>query len=263
MQRRMTIWDRSQQATVEVPFVNGNAIRGSLRRLIMADFLDLVGYKVEHAKLHHALYSGGQLESSDDGAFDMALRRKLIECIPPLGLLGTSVGNQIITGCLSVEHAMPVCLERIWTRDVRERRDYDDDPRWQQPARIFINEHFQTRRDDLRVEREDDEQATQMLVQCECLIPGTLLEHGFVLRNASEVEAGVLGRALELWRQYPVIGGKASGGFGRILMRYDHEPRPEPYLAWCEDNADLAIEALNEIVNPPKTQRKKAKEAEE
>lgn len=266
MQRRMTIWDRDQCATVEVPFVNGNAFRGVLRRLIMADFVTCVGYDVESTKLHHALYTGGQLESTDDNtsSIDMGMRKQIIENIPPLGLLGTSIGNQIITGCLSVEHGMPVCSERRWTRTVRGPLPHDADARWDQPSRMFLNTHFQTRRDDLRADREEDEQAVQMLVEYECLLPGTLLEHGFVLRNASPVEAGVLGRGIELWSQFPTIGGKASGGFGQLSLAYDHIPDSSPYLAWCEDHAEDAVEALNLIVNPPKAvKRGKAAKADD
>jgi len=220
MQRRMTIWDREQCATVEVPFVNGNAFRGVLRRLIMADFVTCVCYDVESTKLHHALYTGGQLESTDDttSTIDMALRRQIIEHIPPLGLLGTSIGNQIITGCLSVEHAMPVCSERRWTKTARPPLPHDDDSRWDQPSRMFLNTHFQTRRDDLRADRDEDEQAVQKLVEYESLLPRPLLDHGFVLRTASPVEAGHLGRGIELWSQFPTIGGKASGGFGQLTL---------------------------------------------
>lgn len=260
-QRMMKLWDRHAGETVEVPFVNANALRGRLRRLMMKDFLKLVGYENANPKLHHALFSGGQLESSDDNTsqFDVALRRKLLENIPPLGLLGTSVGNQILEGCLNVDHAYPVCEERSWTREVRPARPWDDDPRWEEAAATFLDEHFQTRRDDLHEEREEDEQAVQMLVTCECIIPGTLFEHGFVLREASPVEAGVLGRGLELWLEEPTIGGKASGGFGKLLVEYDHLPDPAPYLAWCREHADLAIDALNLIANPPKAAPKKAK----
>lgn len=255
----MTLWDRNAGETVDVPFVNANAFRGVLRRLIMADFVELVGYEVDNPKLHHALYSGGQLESTDDttSRLDVGVRRQLLDNIPPLGLLGSSVGNQILPGCLMVEHALPVCAERRWTKSVRLPRDWDEDARWEQPAATFLGEHFQTRRDDLHAEREEDEQAVQMLVTCECIIPGALFEHGYALRNASPVEAGVLGRGLQLWLQAPTIGGKASGGMGQLVAMYDHVPDPEPYLQWCVGHADLAVEALNLIANPPKCAPKK------
>jgi hypothetical protein len=264
-QRMMTLWDREQGTTVEVPFVNANAVRGVLRRLVMADFLDLVGYTVETPKLHHALYTGGQLESTDDNTstIDVAMRRTLIEHIPPLGLLGTSVGNQILSGCLCVEHALPCCQERRWVRTVRDARRWDDDPRWDEPGSTYIGEHFQTRRDDLRADREEDEQAVQMLVKYECITPGALLEHGYVLRNASPVETACLGRALELWCLYPTIGGKASGGMGQLAVSYDHVPDSGPYIDWCTQHADEAIDALNLIANPPKAKTKKGKEAAE
>jgi hypothetical protein len=273
--RRMNLWDRNVGELADVPIINGNAVRGVLRRLIMADFLELVGYEVDSSKLHHALCSGGQLESTDDNtsSVDMAMRRQLIENIPPIGLLGTSVGNQILTSCLDVEHAVPVCEERKWMRDLRRKgtllqppvlRPWDDDPRWEQSGNRLMSRHMYTRRDDLHADRDEDERAVQMLVEPECIVPGALFEHGFTLRNASPVEAGVLGRGLQIWAERPTIGGKASGGFGQLLLDYDHIPDTEPYLAWCGEHADLAIEALNAIVNPPKRAKKaKGKASEE
>ena len=253
----MTLWDRNAGETVEIPFVNANAFRGVLRRIIMADFVELVDYQVDTPKLHHALYSGGQLESTDDNtsSIDTTFRRTLLEHIPPLGLLGTSVGNQILPGCLSVQHALPVCEERAWTKTVRAPRPWDEDARWGDPASTFLDEHFQTRRDDLREERAEDEQAVQMLVTCEASSAPV-----DTIRVAQcPPRRPVLGRGLELWLQVPTIGGKASGGMGQLAVRYDHLPDPAPYLAWCEEHADLAVEALNLIANPPKAAPKKAK----
>jgi hypothetical protein len=270
--RRMDLWDSNVDEVADVPCISANAVRGVLRRIIMADFLELVGYEVESPKLHHALCSGGQLESTDDNtsSIDMAMRRALIEGIPPLGLLGTSIGNQILTSCLQVDHAMPVCEERKWQRDLRRKgtllqapdcRLWDDDPRWEQSGNRLTSRHFYTRRDDLHADRDDDAQAVQMLVEPECIVPGALFEHGFALKNASAVESGCLGRALELWAIRPTIGGKASGGFGQLLLDYDHIPDSSPYLAWCAENVDLAVDALNLIVNPPKA-AKRAKKSE-
>ena len=257
----------------DVPCISANAVRGVLRRIIMADFLELVGYTVDSPKLHHALCSGGQLESTDSNtsSVDMEMRRKLVEGIPPLGLLGTSIGNQILSSTLQVDHAMPVCEERKWQRDLRRKgtllqppdcRPWDDDPRWEQSGNRLTSRHFYTRRDDLHADREEDEQAVQMLVEPECIIPGTLFEHGFALKNASPVESGCLGRALELWAIGPTIGGKASGGMGQLLLDYDHIPDSEPYLQWCDENAEQAIEALNLIVNPPPSAKKKKADAD-
>jgi len=269
----VNLWDAGVGELVDVPCISGNAVRGVLRRLVMADFIDLVGYEVDSPKLHHALYSGGQLESTDDNtsSVDMAMRRTLIEGIPPLGLLGTSVGNQILTSCLQVDHAMPVCEERRWQRDLRRKgtllqppdlRPWDNDDRWEQSANRLTGRFMYTRKDDLHADREDGDQAVQMLVEPECIVAGALFEHGFALKNASEVEAGCLGRALSLWCERPTIGGKSSGGFGQLHVDYDHIPDSAPYLEWCDAHSEQAVDALNLIVNPPKkAKRAKAEEA--
>lgn len=272
--RRSKLWDSGTQSHEDIPIINANAIRGILRRLIGEDFLEQVGYENVSPKLHHALMSGGQLESTDDttATCDMALRRQLIDNIPPLGLLGTSVGNQILSSVLRVKHAYPLCAERKWERDLRRKgtglmppvyRPWDEDEQWEKSGNEMTSRHFYTRRDDLHVDREKDDQAVQMLVNPECIIEGTKFEHEFVLEEATEVEVACLGWALRLWAEEPTIGGKASGGMGQLIIDYDNVPEPDPYLAWCTEHVEEAVEALNLIANPPKKAKKQKEVAAE
>ena len=99
---------------IEVPYISGNAVRGVLRRMVMADFLELAGYQITNLRLYHALFTGGILESVDEknsGIIDMGLKQKIIRLLPPIALFGTSLGNQIIEGKLHVGLLLPVCNE--------------------------------------------------------------------------------------------------------------------------------------------------------
>lgn len=264
MHRRMPVFCPSEGVIIDLPYVTGNAVRGHLRRLLMADMLELAAYHIDAMpptgarKLWHALMSGGQLESTDEttGGLDVSMRKRLRDTIPPIGLLGTAVGNQIIDGCLIVEHMMPVCSEYA------SYLPQVDDPRKQMSVRQFLGTAFHTRRDDRRYESEhEDDQAVQMKVQFECLVAGTLFVHGFELRHANGVEAGCLGRALDLWQDEPFIGGKASTGYGRLQLDYQNRPSADAYLSYMAEHADDVCDALNLIVSPPKLAAKPKKTA--
>jgi len=245
--RSIVHWDPAQGRHVRLPFISGNAIRGMLRRLCMHDFLAAIGYENKSAKLHHALFTGGLLESTDEasGKVDLELRRALRDALPPVGLFGTAIGNQIIDGCLKVDHAIPICAEyAAYLEGI-------DDPRKQHSIRTFTDSSFATRRDDLHEEREEGEQARQMKVDFETFVPGTAFVHGFVLVHANAAEAACLGRALELWAEQPWVGGKSSSGYGRVTFDYRPELDSAAYVEFCNDaaNAEAARAVLDVLAD--------------
>lgn len=248
--RALTHWDPEAEprapgapgpgAHVRLPFISGNAIRGVLRRLVMRDLVERVGFRVRAPKLHHALYSGGNLESSDEasGAIDLAFRQWVREVLPPLALFGTALGNQMVPGCLIVSHARPFCREyRAYLGD------YADDPRAQHSVRTFTDVAFASRRDDLRAERGADEQAQQMLVEFEAFVPGTRFLHSFVLKYANPLERACLDHALLLWAEQPWIGGKSGSGYGEVALYYP-PPAPELYEEYLTRERTRVAEAL-------------------
>lgn len=241
--RAMTHWDPESGEHVRLPFLSGNAIRGVLRRLVMADLVDRLGYEVSSPKLHHALYTGGTLESTDEttGIIDLGFRVWVRETFPPLGLFGTVLGNQMVPSCLRVDHAIPYC------REYRSYLPSIDDPRMQYSVRTFTDFSFATRRDDLRAEREEGEQAIQMLVEFEAFVPGTRFHHGFYLIYPSLLEASCLGHALSLWGEQPFIGGKAGSGYGRIAFHYEPSLDPESYRQYLTQHADTLRHGLDQL----------------
>jgi hypothetical protein len=243
--RSITHWDPAQGRHVRLPFISGNAIRGVLRRLAFRDLLRRVGIREVAPKLHHALFSGGVLESGDDveGVIDLELRRHVRDAIPPLGLFGCSVANQMVPGCLRVRHAMPVCAEyRAYLPEVLAA-----DPRAQHSVRTFTDVAFATRRDELRQPRSGDEQAVQMKVDFEAFVPGTLFVHGFALIYPSELEISCFGHLLGLWSEQPYIGGKAGSGYGEVRLAYDPLPSPDAYISYCEEQVGTVADVLADL----------------
>lgn len=236
----------------DVPIISGNQIRGRLRRLLTADFLELAGYKMDlgqksYQKLYHTLFAGGVLEAveeeSESAVVDLNLKFRVVKYILPLRLFGCSYANQMIEGRVLVGHMLPVC---------RELRDYigvDSDISFYQ----LIARAFQTRRDELRVARaEDEEQAVQALVEYECFAPGTKFYHEIRLETSREealLDLSTLYRAVELWKENPFIGGKSSVGFGKLKIEYEW-PKPvdsKPYMEFVEKNKDEMVKVLDEL----------------
>lgn len=229
---------------VEVPVIDGNAVRGNLRRLLMQDFIERIGMeKIESVRVYHFLFSGGMLEtvgSEGGGVIDLELRKKIRELLPPINLLGSSIGNQALSGKLIVGMVLPVCLE------LREYLPEDV----AKIAKYRVNElmdfRFATRRDDAEVkkEREEDEQAHQMMYSHEVFVPGTLFYHRFVLEDCDDVERGVFARMLELWRERPYLGGGKASGMGEVDIQYSFDGVSEEYLDFLRKKKKQIVELL-------------------
>lgn len=226
---------------VRVPFISGNAIRGVLRRKLMRDLIERVEYTVASPKLHHALYTGGVLETSSETSamMDIAFRRQLRDAIPPIELFGTAIGNQMISGCLTVNQAMPVCIESEAGLPPVLRMSTT-------PKRSISDFTFTTRKDDLRDESID---SSQMIVEFEIFSVGVEFTHGFVLSDPSPQAHSALGRMLSLWQGHPYIGGKTASGHGQIHIDYPDTPDERPYLDWIDANKDTVVKTLDGLAS--------------
>jgi len=230
---------------VPIPYISGNGIRGKLRRLSIKDFLDMLEYEITNTKLHHALFSGGVLESTSDttGAIDLAFRKKVRELMPPVAIFGCALGNQMIQGYLIVEHMWPICEE--YKAYLPE--EYQKDPRAERPIRTFTDQSFITRRDDLREEREEGEQAVQMKVDYECFVPGTKFYHRFVLQLPDQLQLSCFGRVLDLFEAMPYVGGRSSSGDGKVVLNYKNKPDASLYLEFVQEKKDEIVKLLKEL----------------
>jgi CRISPR/Cas system CMR subunit Cmr4 (Cas7 group RAMP superfamily) len=237
-----------------IPLIHGNAIRGVWRRLIMNDlskFLDMsydddTKFKLKK-DVYHSLFSGGQFKSVDDkdsGKIYIEFKRKIQKLIPPISLLGTSYGTQPLTGKLQTNMLLPICSEL---------EDYLPTIKEQYKNRlnlsVFENMEFmfQTRKDDLREERKEGEQAVQMLIKYEVMKPGTVLYTELKLIDYNEIELSCLARIIELWSENPRIGGKSAVGLGKVKPEFELEATSEKYLNFLEENKQEIIEFLEDL----------------
>lgn len=253
------------QGEVQFPYINGNAIRGKLRRLLMREFLGLVGINPEdmNTKLYHIFFTGGALESTEDtyATINLLLRKEIRRLLPPVALLGCSIGNQMIPGKLKVGHAFPVCKEYL-----QHLPEFlKDGDRIKMSVRSFTDDSFNTRKDDLRADREEGDQATQMKVDFECFIPGTKFYHWFALEYPTSVEASCFGRFVEIFRSSPFVGGMAAVGNGEVSFDYQPQtPASQPYLEFVLQNKDEIVALINTLqsAKEPKKAIKFAETAE-
>ncbi|MHA1910411.1 MAG: RAMP superfamily CRISPR-associated protein [Candidatus Kariarchaeaceae archaeon] len=228
----------------EIPYIEGNAVRGYCRRLVMQDFIERIEYQITKPRLYHTLFSGGVLEtmgSSDDGHVNLEMRRKIRNLIPPLSILGSTFGNQAFQGKMKVGKMLPFCSELSHIL-----------PEFENANSVFnyLDFSFQTRRDDREFEKEKDKQAIQMIVNFEVFIPGTVFHHWFSLDDWNEQEEGCFRHLIELWQSRPFIGGKSSTGHGEIKIDYPELKELTSsivYFKFLDDNKEEIKEFLAEL----------------
>lgn len=253
--RRQTFYVPEQEERVEVPVIAGNSVKGHLRRLLTADFVDRLDYAFTSEDVYYALYSGGRLEKgSSGGVIDAGLRQDLRRYVPPVSLLGTALTNQMISGVVDVHHMLPVCEE------LQERLDVESGVRVGELTDFEFHTRSDDKPDDTGVsidftvgesEADDDEEdkgARQMKYEFEVFVPGTEFRHGFKLAShATELDASCLAHAIQLWSEEATIGGMASSGYGEIKMEYSHDRDGELYRTHLEEYREEAVEVLEEL----------------
>lgn len=229
-----------------IPAVHGNAIRGYLRRLIMDDYLTLLDYELDSKKVYHFLFTGGILEaldSKDKGAINLTLKKEIRELIPPISLVGSALGNQMIQGKLKVGMGDIVCTETKHYIEDYENYDFS--------AYNLKGSDFGTRLDDLKEgKKDDDEQAHQMKYEFETLIRGTKFTHEFILDDCNSVEKACFKRMFVLWNERPYLGGKSGTGYGKVKLDYPgiDELTDIPYLDYIHDRKEDMSKLLDELV---------------
>lgn len=242
--RTITVYNSKENKNYILPYISGNSIRGKLRRLIIHDFFSNLNYEPD-LKMHHIFYSGGVLESTEQmyGNVDLELRKKIRDFIIPISLFGASIGNQILAGKLQIGHIFPICLEY---RDFLPEKFKIEQSNIS--VRLFTDDSFITRRDDLNVEKDKDEQAVQMKVDYECFIPGTKFYHWMALDYPTDIESSCFGRLLNLFKENPFLGGRSAQGDGEIRFQYEPEFVDDSlYLKFLENKKEDIIKTLDDI----------------
>lgn len=245
MLRRMT-WIVDDEP-LEVPYIEGNAIRGMLRRLVMQDLIESVEWKPKNTRIYHTMFSGGVLEelsTQRTGTIDLKLRRDIRTWLPPLSLWGGSLGNQAFQGKMIVGKALPIC---------EELNDF-----LTMQSKISVHNYLQfiffTRRHEREPDIEgDDEKKTkndpviQMKVEVEQFAPGTKFYHWFTLMDTTPIEDACFANAIALWKQRPYIGGRSNTGGGELRISYDIEADANIYREWLGENRDDVVRVLDRL----------------
>ena len=228
-----------------IPAIHGNAIRGYLRRLVMDDYLTLLDYELDSKKVYHFLFTGGILEAldpKDKGAINLTRKKEIRELIPPISLVGSALGNQMIQGKLKVGMGDIVCAET--KHYITDYADYDFS------AYNLKGSDFGTRLDDLKEERDDDEQAHQMKYEFETLIRGTKFTHEFILEDCNSIEKACFHRMMSLWEERPYLGGKSGTGYGKVKLDYPEIDKltDAAYLDYVHERKEEMSNLLDELV---------------
>lgn len=227
---------------IDVPVYSGNALRGILRGLIMRDYCERIGLSVKSLSqtTFYMLFNGGSLQGGA-GIENLSLKEKIVECCPPLVLLGSALGTLMTKGKLKVGICKPICKElNDYNINQAENSIYSD----------MRAEVFHTRMDRLKADTdtpsiEGEKKVVQMKYEAETLSAGTVLETRIVLENASDIEISCFEHMMKLLEEDNFIGCKSGSGYGEIALNIEYTDGGKAYLDWLEANKEDATNFVN------------------
>jgi hypothetical protein len=244
--RRMQV--KSQNGNIlSLPFYAGNAIRGEMRDLLADHFLKSLGIATRNAKaiklwFFHTLYSGGCLEENSEqekvlgkklgnsGASKAQGIAEFRKMIVPCSVLGTALGNRVLSGRFNISDFRPVCKE--WGSGTQ---DVDS----------FFEWLFLTRREDNEQHEAGDN--SSMIANTEVLKIGVVLNGGIDIHGwANDLERSCLAMGLKLLKNHGFIGAENRRGFGKVDIVFP-EQDASIYESFLEDNKDKILQYLQEI----------------
>lgn len=230
---------------IDVPVYSGNGFRGQLRRIMMRDYLEKLGIADEgiSEKLYYTLFTGGSLTGGARYE-EVEDRLHLRKMCPPLALLGTALGDQILQGKMKTPIFLPVCKETVdYTGEESEISFYD-----------MLEDVFYTRKDDLKsvtynIKEEDKkkENPTQMKYEAQVLSAGTELVGTIVIENANKIEESLIHAGFKRLEEVPFIGGKSAAGHGKVDLSYRELEPVDTYYNYLEENKEEIRQWLRKV----------------
>lgn len=232
---------------IDIPVYSGNGFRGQFRRIAMRDYLERLGIAEEgiSEKLYYTLFTGGALVG---GAryVEVGERRRIRKMCPPLALLGTAIGDQILQGKMKAPIFLPICKETVDYTGIESDISFYD----------MLEEVFYTRKDDLKsveynikeeVAKKKNDDPVQMKYEMQCLSAGTELIGTIVIENVNKIEEAMVNATLKKLKEVPFIGGKSSAGHGEVDIKYDELTNEETYYNYLEENKEEIRQWIREI----------------
>jgi hypothetical protein len=252
-----------------VPFLSGNALRHKCVREPMAHWLiDRYGLagKLTLMQLNFLFHGGNLTEST---AHENTRRiAEMAEYWPFLRVCGGALPNQILCGSLDVWRGTLVCEENrkslAYLIELPDHRMYS--------AERYLGAYQYTRGDakkkGLAADRDDLPGSNLMIYSGQSVIRGAIFHHGFVLKNATDIELGCLLLSLRLWKHNGgTIGGNARLGHGRLEMSLvdfeDDGTAVDAYISHVDSVKDKAIAWLTDAFEAKKEKAAKGKKGKE
>lgn len=226
-----------------VPYVSGNGIRGLLRRLIMKDFCEQVGITAIEKSTYHQLFTGGNITDST-GKEDIGHREEFIRMCPPIGLLGSAIGNQTIEGELKVSGLDLHCLEN----------NNGDSSYWE-----FLYTVFGTRLDSSKTETHifitenelrKNASADQMIYQYETFIKGSQFDGLFTVTSNKSLIISAFWRLIEVLKENNYICGRSAVDNGLIDINIEvPKDGSKEYIDYLQENKEAIYSYFQSSIN--------------
>jgi hypothetical protein len=246
--RRMQVLSTTGQV-LSLPFYAGNALRGQMRDLLADHFLqalDLTPSKDDppcNLWFFHALYAGGALEENSAQAKALSQKlgssgavraegvHELRDMIQPCSVLGTALGNRVLSGRVNFCDFRPQCAE--WGN-----------------GDISVGNLFEwtylTRREDY--ENHEQGHNSSMIANTECLKAGTVLAGGIdISTHATDIERACIGKGLAILQSSGYIGAENRRGLGQVQFEIENLPDASKYDEYLEKNRLRILNYLEEI----------------
>ncbi len=268
MRRKIRLPDGS---FVTVPIVTADSMRHGLREAAAYAFLDAAGMLGEGELSEAALrllFTGGMVTGRGDASnIKLDDYREMVDCVPPLGLLGGCASNRVIPGRIVSEDLLLICEETrhltpVWMHEKageiagarahvethqRVRMDATLDPakvkllaegdQARIAGKLLRSENASI--DDDAVEREVSK-STMMPRSFEAICAGSVLSWRVQATCLSDLDVDTFHAMIGVFLSNARVGGKRGTGFGALrpvaANRVDVQ-RPSAALAAVDANA--------------------------
>lgn len=220
----------------ELPFYAGNAIRGEIRDLLADHLIFSLGIKKQSlAKwFFYIIYSGGSLSENADatkvfsellgknGAIKAGGVYQFRDTLPGLSVLGSAIGNRILSGRVNICDFRPECYE--WANGQKK------------VSELFEWLYFTRREDNEEHEQGDN---SSMIVNTECIKTGVKFHGGIDMSmHISNLEKSALGYGLLALRKKGYIGAANRMGYGKVQFGFENLPDSELYETYMKENKE-------------------------
>lgn len=264
-------FDSGREVIEQVPVVSGNSIRHQWRESLVDVTLYILGLtrKDLPKNILETFVSGGGMDSADAIKNDeeeekveiTKSKKKILQPSVPilvrdretlratnplLSLFGCSYGNRMLPGLVKVGWAIPVLKETQHITKVDSNLNFSAD---------LTSFQMATRHDPLRNDMDDEYKSRQSIYSLEVVGAGVPFAHSFSIDLATPVERAAMQLAINLFKENPYLGGKASTGHGQFTTDNFYEDlneSPALYIQFLKDNRDVLVEYIKLWNKPEK-----------